>query len=197
MGWYAMALADVLDAVPAEHAARPELIRLLNDVAQAIAKYQDPHSGLWYQVVDQPNAPENYTESGGSAVFVFAIARGVNRGYLDRRLAMTAINGYKGLIRDKVDVDQPRRWILRDIVRSAGLGAPPEWPPGSPPSSRRDAQPRGRDSSLRYYLEQPVVSDHSFGVGPFVRAGLEVEDLLKNAGLSTAAAGFESMRCRN
>jgi unsaturated rhamnogalacturonyl hydrolase len=197
MGWYAMALVDVLDDVPAEHAVRPDLMRLLDDISEALARYQDRQSGLWYQVIDQPTAAENYTEAGASAMFVYAIARGVNRGYLDRRFSMTAINGYKGLIRDKVDVDHPGGWVLRDIVRSAGLGAPPDWPPGSPPPSRRDAQPRGRDGSLRYYLEQPVLSDHSFGVGPFVRAGLEVEDLLKNAAFSEEALGFERLRCRN
>jgi unsaturated rhamnogalacturonyl hydrolase len=196
IGWYAMALVDVLDNVPPEHAARADLIRLLQDISQTVARYQDRQSGLWYEVIDQPTAPENYTETGASAMFVYAIARGVNRGYLDGRFSKMAINGYKGLIRDKVDLDQPDRWILRDIVRSAGLGAPPEWPPDSPPSSRRDAQPRGRDGSLRYYLEQPVVSDHSFGVGPFVRAGLEVEDLLKNAGHSAETLGFEEIRCR-
>jgi unsaturated rhamnogalacturonyl hydrolase len=181
-GWYAMSLVDVLDEIPAGHAARADLIRLLAGIAQALVRYQDRESGLWYEVIDQPKAAGNYLESSGTAMFVYALALGVNRGYLDRRFAASAARGYAGLIRDKVEMDEQGRWSLIDIVQSAGLGAPPVWPPGSPPPSPRDASPRGRDGSVQYYLEQPRVKDHSFGVAPFIRAGIEVQDLLeKNA----------------
>jgi len=187
VGWYARSLVDVLDEIPEGHAARPYLIRLLTDIAQSVVRFQDRDSGLWYEVVDQPKAAGNYLESSGTALFVHALARGVNKGYLDRRFSANAVRGYVGLIRDKVEMDSQGRWSLIDIVQSAGLGAPPLWPPGSPPPSPRDASPRGRDGSLQYYVEQPRVKDHSFGVGPFIRAGIEVEDLMK----TTASSGEE------
>jgi unsaturated rhamnogalacturonyl hydrolase len=196
VGWYAMSLVDVLDDVPERHDARPYLIGLLADIAQAVVRYQDRQSGLWYEVIDRPKAAGNYLESSASAMFVYAIAKGVNRGYLDRRFSPSAVNGYAGLIRDKVDVDPQGRWSLIDIVQSAGLGAPPEWPPGSPPPSRRDAAPRGRDGSVRYYLEQPVVKDHSWGLGSFIRAGLEVQELMRKAALSGEELGPKQLRCR-
>jgi unsaturated rhamnogalacturonyl hydrolase len=181
VGWYAMSLVDVLEHVPEGQDARPYLMRLLTDIAQRIVRHQDRQSGLWYLVMDQPKTEGNYLESSASAMFVYALAKGVNRGYLKRRFSASAANGYVGLIRNKVEMDPQGRWSLIDIVQSAGLGAPPEWPPGSPPPSRRDASPRGRDGSVQYYVEQPRVKDHSWGVGAFIRAGLEVEDLLKNA----------------
>jgi len=179
VGWYAMSLVDVLDQIPEQHPARAELIRMLADIAQTLVRYQDRDSGLWYEVIDQPLAAGNYLESSGTAMFVYALAKGVNRGYLDQRYAANAARGYLALIRDKVDLDSHGRWSLIDIVQSAGLGEPPVWPPGSPAPSARDASPRGRDGSVQYYVSQPRVSDHSFGVAPFIRAGIEVEQLMK------------------
>jgi unsaturated rhamnogalacturonyl hydrolase len=176
VGWYAMSLVDVLDQVPQAHPTHAQLLRALTDIATAVERYQDRESGLWYEVVDQPQTKGNYLESSGTAMFVYAMARGVNRGYLDRRFAASAARGYRGLIQDKVTKDSQGRWTLIDIVQSAGLGAPPVWPPGSPPPSARDASPRGRDGSAEYYVEQPRVADHSFGVAPFIRAGIEVEE---------------------
>jgi hypothetical protein len=48
------------------------------------------------------------------------------------------------------------------------------YAPGSLAPSSQDASPRGRDGSVQYYVEQPRVKDHSFGVAPFIRAGIEV-----------------------
>src|SRR5262249_38914149 len=59
VGWYAMSLVDVLDEVPQENAARPDLVGLLKDLAQSVVRYQDRDSGLWYEVIDQPTATGN------------------------------------------------------------------------------------------------------------------------------------------
>src|SRR5262245_60245413 len=171
-----MSLFNVLDHIPKHHEARLYLIGPLDDIARSAVRFQDRKSGLWFEVMDQPKTAGNYLESSASAMFVYVIAKGVNRGYLDRRLARNAIDGYAGLVRDKVEKDAQGQWSLIDIVQSAGLGAPPEWPPGSPPASRRDTMPRGRDGSAQYYLEQPVVKDHSWGLGAFIRAGVEVQE---------------------
>ena len=197
VGWYAMSLVDVLDEVPEGHAARPYLIRLLADIAQSVVRYQDRDTGLWYEVIDQPKAAGNYLESSGTSMFVYAMAKGVNQGYLDQRFSSSALRGYIGLIRDKVERDPQGVWSLIDVVQSAGLGPPPVWPAGSPPPSPRDASPRGRDGSVQYYLEQPRVKDHSFGVAPFIRAGIEVEDLMKKSTVSEQELGLKQLRCRS
>ena len=59
MGWYAMALVDTLDYFPKTHPKRAELIAILKRLAIAVAKYQDPKAGLWYQVVDKAGAKGN------------------------------------------------------------------------------------------------------------------------------------------
>jgi unsaturated rhamnogalacturonyl hydrolase len=177
IGWYAMSLVDTLDFVPSRHPLHNYLVHLVNELAPALARFQDPSSGLWWEVVDQGDRDGNYTEASASAMYVYTLAKAINRGYLDARYVPATVRGYAGLVRDKVVLDNEGRWSLTSIVRSAGLGAPPAvWPPGSAPS-RRDATPGGRDGSFAYYIEQPVMSDNLHGLGPFILAGLEVDKL--------------------
>ncbi|MGE4286971.1 MAG: glycoside hydrolase family 88 protein, partial [Phycisphaerae bacterium] len=60
MGWYAMAIVDVLDELPAEHTEREQICRILNDMFTALVKVQDKESGLWYLVLDQAGRDGNY-----------------------------------------------------------------------------------------------------------------------------------------
>ena len=53
MGWYLMALVDVLDYFPQDHTQRKELIRILNELSLTLLNYRDPKLNLWYQVVDK------------------------------------------------------------------------------------------------------------------------------------------------
>lgn len=158
MGWYAMALVDVLDWLPADHPDRPTIIRILQDLAEAVARVQDPVTGLWYQVLDQPAYPGNYLEASASSMFVYALAKGVRRGYLPAKYLEVARRGYRGLVKHLVSVDPEGTVHLNQICAVAGLGGP-----------------RQRDGSIAYYLSEPIVSDDPKGVGPFILASLEIE----------------------
>src|SRR5262249_33085289 len=79
MGWYAMALVDVLDGFPADHPRHPEIVAILSRLVAAVARVQDADSGLWYQVLDQGARAGNYLEASASCMFVYAIAKGVRQ----------------------------------------------------------------------------------------------------------------------
>src|SRR6185436_7690049 len=102
LGWFAMACVDDLDFLPANHPARPEIIATLKKVATGLVKHQDSTSGLWYQVLDQGNRAGNYVEATASSMFVYALAKGVNRGYLPQEFAAPAFKGFDGIIRTLV-----------------------------------------------------------------------------------------------
>ncbi len=70
MGWYAIALVDTLDYFPKNHPRRAELVGILNRLSEAITKYQDKKSGVWYDIIDLPTREKNYLESSASAMFV-------------------------------------------------------------------------------------------------------------------------------
>jgi unsaturated rhamnogalacturonyl hydrolase len=70
IGWYVMALVDVLDHFPADHPARVEFIAILQRTLTAVARYQDEATGLWWQILDQSQRPGNYLEASVSSMYV-------------------------------------------------------------------------------------------------------------------------------
>ena len=48
MGWYGMALVDVLENFPDNNPHKKQLIDILNRYATAIVKVQDEKAGLWW-----------------------------------------------------------------------------------------------------------------------------------------------------
>src|SRR5215207_3739005 len=158
MGWYAMALVDTLDHFPQKHTQRAELIAILNRLARAVAKYQDPRSGLWYQVLDKGGAKGNYLEASAACMFVYALAKGVRNGYLPARYMKIANDGYRGIQKEFVKYDADGRFNLAGTVSVAGLGGNPY-----------------RDGSYEYYLSEKVVTNDPKGIGAFLLAATEME----------------------
>jgi unsaturated rhamnogalacturonyl hydrolase len=97
-GWYAMALVDVLDRLPLTHPDRPQLLTVLNGLAAAFQRYQDPTTRRWFQVVDKGSLTTNWVETSGSAMFAYALARAVERGYVPLSFQETASLGYQGVM---------------------------------------------------------------------------------------------------
>ena len=162
IGWYAMALVDVLDYFPKDHPQRPQLIKYLQRLAPVIEKYQDPASGGWWQVTDQGNRAGNYIETSGSCMFVYALQKGVRLGYLDKKYAAVARKGYQGVLAKFVAPQPDGTLALNGTVSVGGLGGNPY-----------------RDGSYEYYLSEPIKQNDFKGVGPFIMASLEMELLPK------------------
>jgi unsaturated rhamnogalacturonyl hydrolase len=158
IGWFMMALPDVLDHYPLEHPSRPEIIRVLRQTAEAVVKVQDEASGAWYQVLDQGDRTGNYLEASASCMFVYALAKGVRLGYLDPSYLQPARRGYQGILNQFIEVDE-RGWVnLHSICSVGGLGGTPY-----------------RDGSFEYYISEPIISNDYKGFGPFIMASAEIE----------------------
>jgi unsaturated rhamnogalacturonyl hydrolase len=157
MGWYAMALVDALDFIPQNHKDRAQLIRTLQDVARAARDVQDPMSGLWYDILDQPNRAANYHEASASSMFVYALAKGARKGYLSADYRDVANRGFDGLIKELVTVDPTGLVSLNGIVSVSGLGGK-----------------GNRSGTYAYYMSEPVVSNDPKGVGAFILAAEEL-----------------------
>src|SRR5260370_3773209 len=97
MGWYAMALVDVLDWFPKDHPERGALIAALNRTNAAIAKVQDAKTGLWWQVVDKGDKSGNYLEASASCMFVYSLARRVRLGHLPQIDEAVVKHGWEGM----------------------------------------------------------------------------------------------------
>jgi len=158
MGWYAMALVDTLDYFPEKDKQRAELVAILSRLAQAVAKYQEPRSGLWFQVLDKGTAKGNYLEASAACMFVYALAKGVRDGHLPESYMQVAKNGYRGILREFVKTDGSGQLNLEGTVSVAGLGGNPY-----------------RDGSYEYYLSEKVVTNDPKGIGALLLAASEME----------------------
>lgn len=58
---------------------------MLQDAADAMVRFQDRQTGMFWQVVDKPGVPGNYLETSGSALFAYAMLKGVRLGVLPAR----------------------------------------------------------------------------------------------------------------
>ncbi|WP_460675634.1 glycoside hydrolase family 88 protein [Hymenobacter coalescens] len=157
MGWYAMALVDVLDYFPQNHPQRPQLVKYVQRLAPVLAKYQDAKTGTWSLVVDQAARKGNYAEASGSSMFVYFLQKGVRLGYLDKKYADVAKKGYDGLLKTFV-AEESGALAFNGTVSVGGLGGKPY-----------------RDGSFEYYLSEPLRKNDLKGVGPFILASLEME----------------------
>ncbi len=160
MGWYAIALADVLDYFPKNHPRRAELVAIFNREAEAITKYQDKKTGVWYDIIDLPERKPNYLESSASAMFVYSLAKGVRQGNLPEKYLETVRKGWVGIRREFIKELSDGSLDWEGTVSVSGLGGNPY-----------------RDGSFDYYMSEKLRTNDVKGLGPAVMAAVEIEML--------------------
>lgn len=163
VGWFAMALVDILDFLPAGYPEKDKVTDIFRQLAPALAAVQDRKTGLWYQVLDQGGREGNYLEASASSMFVYAIAKGVRKGYIDPLFLSAAEKAYKGIISNLITVGDDGFVNLHQICSVAGLG-------------RYSNDRSYRDGSFGYYVSEPVVANDFKGIGAFILASLEMEE---------------------
>jgi unsaturated rhamnogalacturonyl hydrolase len=157
MGWYMMALVDTLPYYAPADDNRARMIAILQREAAAVAHYQDPKTGLWYTMMNRAGEKGNYFESSSACMFVYALAKGVRRGYLPASYLANAKRGYEGILTHFVQA-QGDDVSLTDTVKASGLGGEPY-----------------RDGTYAYYIGEKVVTNDPKGVGAFLMASTEME----------------------
>lgn len=182
-GWYSMALIELLDVMPKNYKRRGELIELLRKDLDAVIKWQDKETGVWYQVMDQPGREGNYLESTCSAMFAYVMLKAYNKGYLGEKYLEAGKKAYDGIIKQFIRVDSDNTISLTQCCSVAGLG------PGISPQvqealtrinpKNKAKENTRRDGSYEYYLSEPIRDNDAKGVGPFIWASLEMEQLKK------------------
>ncbi len=150
-GWVMLAQVRLLDALPQNHPQRKKLIGLLERQILGIIKYQNA-DGLWHQVLDKN---DSYLESSCTAMFVYGIAKAINKGWIDARYVSNAVSGWEGLKKKEIN----EKGQLKDICVGTGI-----------------------QNDLPYYYNRPVGINEKHGTGALLDAGVEILKLEK-AGL--------------
>jgi unsaturated rhamnogalacturonyl hydrolase len=159
MGWYGMALVDMLDYLD-NHPRRDEIVAITQRMAEAIVKVQDEKSGVWYQVLDKPDGEGNYLEGSVSSMFSYFLLKAVTEGYIDDSYLEYGKKAYQGILETLIKVREDGGVVLTPVCAVAGLGGDPY-----------------RDGSYEYYVNEQLRDNDPKGVGPFILASILYENL--------------------
>ena len=141
-GWIAMAQVELLNNLPADHPKRKELIDLLLRQIVGFARYQDL-TGLWRQVLDRP---DSYLETSATAMFVYAVARAVNEGWIPKNYLSIARDGWEGLCTKITQEGQ-----VEEVCIGTGI-----------------------NDNIRFYLTRPRRLNDTHALGAVLLAGTEM-----------------------
>ncbi len=125
LGWFVVAIVDIMDYFHEDHPQRKEILAVYRKTIDALLKVSDEKSGVWYQVVDQPNREGNYLEGSCSAMYTYSIAKGANKGHLPSGYLAIAKDSLDSVIISLVIKDADGNVILSNICGGAGLGGNP------------------------------------------------------------------------
>ncbi len=159
IGWYGMALVDILDYYPENHEGRAKIIAIIDKMAKGISKWQDEKSGVWYQVTNIGNKEGNYLESSGSAMFVYFLYKAMDKGYISNDYKAIADKGFDGLIKEFIQKEEDGTYSITKCCAVASLGGEKKY----------------RDGSFEYYISEPVILNDPKSVAPFIWAAMEHE----------------------
>jgi len=150
-GWAIVAMAELLSVLPVDHPGRAEVLAQFRAHARGLATVQSA-AGLWHQVLDRP---ESYLETSASAMFTYALARGINRGWLDPLAYGPVVSLGWNAVAKQVNA--------RGQVEGTCIGTGLAFDPA-------------------YYFFRPVSVHAAHGYGPVLLAGAEMIALRRGRG---------------
>ncbi|GLB41010.1 putative glycosyl hydrolase family 88 [Lyophyllum shimeji] len=158
LGWYSMALVDVLEIIPSTNHGHTVILNILKTLAPRIRDAADPETGAWWLVITQPGRAKNYFESSGTAMFVYALLKAVRLGLVedkDGSIVTAAKKAYQYILQNFVvaNADGTMSWLNTVIVGSLDT-----------------------TGDFNYYVSQPTDVNDLKGLAAFVLASLEYEE---------------------
>lgn len=153
IGWYAAGVAEILEYLPENHPKRDEFIQAEINLLNAVKKFQDKETGLWYQVVDKTDDKRNWLETSCSALFVYAAAKSYRLGIIDDSFKDMILEGYRGVL-SKTNLDGEHLNVT-GVCIGTGVG------------------------TLEQYFERPTVENDLHGMGAFLLMSTEIYKAFK------------------
>ena len=156
IGWYMMALVDVLEFMPLDHPQRGEITEILNKISATIDNYRDSQTGMWYQLTNLQDREGNYLESSGSIMFIYTWVKGAQNGYLPKEYLEKGETAFDQFVNRFIRENDDGTISVTDVCSVAGLGGDKIY----------------RDGSFEYYISEPVRDDDPKAIGPFIMTSI-------------------------
>lgn len=161
MGIFMMSVIDVIDIIDDDQKNKKILIDILIQCLNSVIDFQDKNSGVWYHIIDQCNRKCNYVEASCSCAFLYSIAKAYNNKYLKGSKWLDVLDScYNGIIDEFVLITDDGYINLNKIFQNV--------------SFENDIQV---DETFTYYMSEPIVCNDMKGVGIFLQAMFEYENM--------------------
>lgn len=152
VGWYAVAILDILDYIPKEHPEVSRLKEIEADLLKALAKYQDEKTGLWFNVLNKTEREDNWVESSCTNLFIYSYAKAIRTGVIGKEYCHVLEKAYKGII-DNLSYDENGHIIIDKVCVGTCIDS----------------------GTYEHYASRWTVNNDLHGVGAFVLMCTEME----------------------
>lgn len=125
IGWYAAGITEMYEAAPKNHKSIPKIREIVNKLFANIVKYQ-AECGRWYQLVDKEYDPRNWIDNSGTLLILYAMAKAVKNGLIDKSYVENIMRGYKDVIENSTVITDDDFRIL-DICMGTCVGETVEY----------------------------------------------------------------------
>ena len=98
IGWVPVALLTECELLPADDPRRTSLASMAVELLQAVLNYQDKATGMWYQVVDKGDQPDNWLESSCTCLYAAALCMAVRLGFMAPAALEPARHACQGIV---------------------------------------------------------------------------------------------------
>lgn len=159
LGWYCMAMVDVLSFLPEDYAGKDSILSILQPLCKNIKGLQDKDYGAWYQVMDEGQRTGNYLETSCTAMFAYTFVKGAQNGWLDAEYLNVGKKTYDCLNKYFIRQEEDGIISLTRVCGVAGLGGKPY-----------------RSGSYDYYINEIIRDNDPKGVGPYIMLSLLLDN---------------------
>ena len=157
LGWYAVAILDVLDYVSEEHPKKSELCEIEKNLLDSLINFQDQETGMWYQVVDKIHSNDNWVESSGTCLFIYSYAKALRMNIIKgERYKKVLMKAYEGIIKS-LYFDEKGNLVIDNICNGTCI----------------------ESGTYEHYISRTRVKNDLHGAGAFVLMCAEMERFLK------------------
>ncbi len=145
VGWYTVAIVDILDYIPADHPAVPKLKKIEADILKSLAKYQDEKTGMWFNLLDKGDCPDNWVESSCTNLFIYSYAKALRKGIIPQEYNCVLKKAYEG-IENILYYDENGDIVLDHVCEGCCI----------------------EDGTYEHYITRPRVKNDLHGIGAFL-----------------------------
>lgn len=151
LGWYVVAVTEIVDALGKQYNGIDELIAILKRVLASLLKVQRSEDGYWCQVIDKPNKEGNWRETSATCLITMAIAKAYRLGIVGKEYLAAAQKAFEGVI-DSLYEDENGRLTLDEVCTGTCI----------------------EDGDYAHYINRPKVKNDMHGTGAFLQMCAEL-----------------------